>query len=120
MRFVLPLAAIAIVFTAAPAIASQTLIGAGDAFMIGGSQTAPVAINGRNSGRIPVEISAEVQGMIVYLRTVAPGQDFEQVFGSGQIAVFRNTSKTARAALEFDLSDETKDLEMRYALPPDK
>nr|WP_310523156.1 hypothetical protein [Polymorphobacter sp.] len=120
MRSFMPLAAIAILSISVPARAGQTIIPAGDAFMFGGEQTAPVAINGRNSGRIPVEISAEVQGMTVYLRTVAPGQDFEQVFGSGQIAIFRNTSKTARAALQFDLTDEVKDLEMRYRLAPEK
>ena len=111
---------VAALLLAVPAAAGQTLIAAGDAFMIGGEQTTPIAINGRNVGRVPIAIEAEVQGMRVFLRTIAPGQDFEQVLGSGQTGVFRNPSKKAGAAVEFMLGDDAKALAMRYLLPQDK
>lgn len=111
----LRIAAIALV-AAAPA-AAQTMIKPGDAFLLGGEQTTPLTVTGRNIGPVPVDLIARVGGLDTRLATIAPGQAFRQIIGARQIAVFRNTSSARGAEVDIDLDKRTFTLSMRYQNP---
>jgi hypothetical protein len=106
-----------IVIAITPALAGQTYIPRGDAFMLGGEQTQPFRVTGRNTGAVAVEVIAETSGQRTSLGQVAPGKSFGQRFEPGQIAVFRNMSATRQAIIQIDLSTVTVSLSMRYQLP---
>lgn len=113
-------AAFALVATIAAAPApAQTLIGKGDAFLLGGEQRVPMRVVGRNTGRVPVEVMAETRGKRRAIGIVAPGGRFDQVFAAGEIAVLRNTSNVQQAAVKIELNKQLFNLSMRYQLPQD-
>ena len=110
--------ALSIAGIAAPAPA-QTLIGKGDAFLLGGEQRVPMRVIGRNTGRVPVEVMAEARGRRRAIAIVAPGGRFDQIFAAGEIAVLRNTSTVQQASVKIELNKQLFNLSMRYQLPQD-
>lgn len=110
--------ALGIAGIAAPAPA-QTLIGKGDAFLLGGEQRVPMRVIGRNTGRVPVEVMAEARGRRRAIAIVAPGGRFDQIFAAGEIAVLRNTSTVQQASVKIELNKQLFNLSMRYQLPQD-
>lgn len=109
-------ASVAMTVAAAPANA-QTMIGKGDSFLLGGEQTSPMRVTGRNVGNVPIEIMAELGGKRTPIITVRPGDGFDHVFAPREIAVLRNTSSTREAAAKIGLNKQLYNLSMRYQLP---
>ena len=103
---------------ATPALAdSRTIIGPGDAFLLGGEQARPIHVVGRNTGKVAVEILSEAAGKRTAIATIAPGKPFDHMFATGQIAVIRNTSATSKAGVSIELTGGLISLSMRYQLP---
>lgn len=118
MKTVLAMVAAGAAMAIAPTPAkAQTMIGKGDAFLLGGEQTSPVRVTGRNVGSVPIEIMAELAGKRVPIIMVRPGDSFEHVFAAREIAVVRNTSATRGAAARIKLTPTLYNLSMRYQLP---
>lgn len=94
---------------------AQTQIEGGKTFLLGGEQKKALLVEGRNIGKVAVEVSAKKDGKNKVLQVVQPGYILSQTFGAGEIARFRNTSKTERAVIQFEITKDVGVLSMRYS-----
>jgi hypothetical protein len=99
---------------AVPAAAdSRTLIAGGQTFMLGGEQTQPFLVEGRNAGAVPVTVLAAGKAGEKVIAILAPRQEVAHVFAAGETALFRN-SAGRQAVMALKLTDQVSGLSMRY------
>ncbi len=113
-RFALAFALATCLAFSACAITSQTQIPAGQTFMVGGEQRAPVRVEGRNSGSVAVDILAQKDGKETLVRRVEPGALFSRTFAAGEQVRVRNVSSSQQAVVNLELTGDTANLSMRY------
>ena len=115
MKSLRAVAAIALLSAFFSSAQAQTQIAGGETFLLGGEQKKVLLVQGRNIGKFAVEISAEKDGKTKLLQVVQPGFILSQKFGPGEIARFRNVSKTERAVIQFKMTKDVGTLSMRYS-----
>lgn len=115
MKILRSVAAVALLFAFFSSAQAQTQIAGGETFLLGGEQKNVLVVQGRNIGKIAVEISAEKDGKTKLLQVVKPGSTLSQKFGPGEIARFRNISKTQLAVIQFKMTKDVGTLSMRYS-----
>lgn len=96
-------------------VRAQTYIEGGKTFLLGGEQTKALLVEGRNTGGVAVEVLAERDGKTRVLQVVKPGSALRQAFAPGELAKFRNTSKSQRATVQFKMTKDIGKLSMRYS-----
>lgn len=106
--------------TAAFAGHSELEVPPADTFLLGGDQSAPMQVKGKNTGRTEVIILARTGETETAIATVAPGARFEHMYATGETALIRNTSTTETARLSVDFTGSPESLSMRYSAPPKK
>ena len=101
-------------------INSNLQIEAGKTFELGGGQEGAFTVTGRNTGAVAVEVLGRAEGSTqAQVRgTVAPGGEVNASFGSGEMALLRNTSLTEMARLKLKISGDTSALGMSYSENP--
>jgi hypothetical protein len=109
---------LSVVGTAACKGNSTTQIEPGKIFVLGGEHTAPLQVEGRNVGPVPVEILKEKDGVRTSVATVAPGALFSKTFAAKEAALVRNTSPTQRAMVAVEFNRDVSSLSMRYLPNP--
>lgn len=109
-------AVVAVVCAAAVSARAQTRIEPGRSFLLGGEQSQPVRVEGRNTGTVPVELLVRWQDRDEPVATVAPGAPFAFGLPPGAIAMARNPGSTA-ASLRFVFDGRIDRLSMRYDRP---
>jgi hypothetical protein len=97
---------------------SSTQIEPGQIFVLGGEQTAPLLVEGRNTGPVAVEILNEKAGRRTPVGRVAPGSLFSKTFGAGEAVLVRNTSRSQRAVIAVEFNRNVSSLSMRYINAP--
>ena len=97
---------------------SSTQIEPGQIFVLGGEQTAPLLVEGRNTGPVAVEILSERAGRRTAVGQVAPGSLFSKTFGAGEAVLVRNTSASQRAVIAVEFNRDVRSLSMRYINAP--
>jgi hypothetical protein len=111
-RFVL-LSAAATAFSACSG-SSLTQIEPGKTFLLGGEQSAPLRVEGRNVGPVPVDILMAKDGVTTPVATVAPGSLFSKTFGAREVVMLRNPSKEQQARVAVEFNRDVSRLSMRY------
>lgn len=99
---------------------SQTLIEPGQTFALGGEQRSPLLLEGRNIGRVPVDVLRRAPGQSEpeLLARVAPGALFSRRFAAGETALLRNPSAQTRAEVRAEFNASMSSLSMRYEANP--
>lgn len=93
---------------------STTWIPAGQTFVLGGGQPAAFVVEGRNTGPVPVTISAGMDGgPRAFVATVQPGATVKHRFAPGETAWLANGSPTQRAEMTLQLKN-VSGLRMTY------
>jgi hypothetical protein len=105
---------LSVVGTAACKGNSTTQIEPGKIFVLGGEHSAPLQVEGRNVGPVPVEILKEKDGVRTSVATVAPGALFSKTFAAKEAALVRNTSSTQQAMVAVEFNRDVSRLSMRY------
>jgi hypothetical protein len=117
MRLLHPLAAPLLLAALPGLVAAATLIQPGQSFVLGGEQTTPVLIEGRNTGPVAVELlRRRGQAAPVLILRAEPGQLFSSTLPPGDTALARNTSATQAARLSFRFNGQIDRLSMRYEI----
>ncbi len=95
--------------------AATTLIDPGQTFALGGEQTAPVQLEGRNNGSVAVELLRRrgTEAPVLIVRA-EPGQGFSTTLPAGTTALARNTSASQPARVRFVFNGQIDRLSMRY------
>ncbi len=95
--------------------AANTLIDPGQTFALGGEQTAPVQLEGRNNGPVAVELLRRrgTEAPVLIVRA-EPGQGFSTTLPNGTTALARNTSARQPARVRFVFNGQIDRLSMRY------
>jgi hypothetical protein len=92
---------------------SNTCIGAGKTFMLGGKQRQSMTIDGNNIGNTEVEVLLLEDGKERAIASIKPGKSFTLDLPPRNTALFRNpTSRTATVKLK--LTDAVSQLSMGY------
>jgi hypothetical protein len=115
MPLLLAASLLAIVGFAVDSVAgvSNTYIGAGKTFMLGGRQDQPMTIEGKNIGNTEVEVLLLEDGKQRPITAVKPGKHFSLDLPARNTALFRNaTSRTATVKLK--LTNAVSRLSMGY------
>lgn len=99
---------------------SQTLIDPGKTFLLGGEQSAPLRVEGRNVGPVPVEILKQRDGVTTSVASVQPGDLFSRTFGAQEIVMVHNPSTALQARVAVVLTRDVSRLSMRYQDTPPK
>jgi hypothetical protein len=97
---------------------STTQIDPGKTFLLGGEQTAPLRVEGRNVGPVPVEILKRKDGSTTAVATVGPGMLFSRTFGAKETVMVRNPSKDQQARVAVEFNRDVSSLSMRYEEKP--
>jgi hypothetical protein len=92
---------------------SNTYIGAGKTFMLGGGHRAALTVEGRNVGPSTVSVLLSADGRQTPVADVAPGKAFSLELPPGNTALFRNDSKRT-AQLRIELTHAVSRLSMGY------
>jgi hypothetical protein len=100
--------------TVALAGKSTTTIPMGQAFVLGGDQTKPLTVSGKNVGPVAVRIVARRGSAKKLLATVAPGGNIGGTFAVGDAAVIENTSSTKSAVISVEFNASVNSLTMDY------
>jgi hypothetical protein len=117
VRFACPLAVLVLTGMLGTAVAaSTTWIEPGRTFMLGGEQTTPLRLEGRNTGNVAVEVLLLADGRETPVAAALPGKRFSLELPPKQTALFRNRS-ASRATLGFVLDRDSGALSMRYDAP---
>lgn len=117
MRLAVAAAVLLATIPSAASAESRTTIAAADVFMLGGEQTQPIRVEGKNIGSVAVEILGQSGATKTSYARVAPGQAFDQTFKAQEIALVRNLSETREAVVAIKLDRSLMQLSMRYMLP---
>lgn len=97
---------------------SETSIDAGQAFLLGGSQSGRFSATVKNTGAVPVEVFVESGGARRPVIVLAPDSSIEAAFEAREMAVFSNPS-TSRAVIKVDIrGGDSRNLGMRYNAVP--
>lgn len=97
---------------------SSTQIEHGQIFVLGGEQTAPLLVEGRNTRPVAAEILNEKAGRLTAVAWVPPGSLFSKTFGAGEAVLVRNTSPNQRAVIAVQFNRDVSSLSMRYINAP--
>ncbi|MFM9934797.1 MAG: hypothetical protein ACKVOL_01215 [Novosphingobium sp.] len=106
--------------TAALAGHSDLQVPPADTFLLGGDQSAAMAVSGKNIGLTGVVILARSAASDTTIAAVVPGGSFAHTFAVGETALIRNQSPTQTARLSVDFTGSPESLSMGYALPQKK
>ncbi len=105
----------------APSLASagksDLRVAPADTFLLGGEQTTPLDVSGRNIGATHVIIAAQRGTAETVIADVPPGGQFAHQFAPGEVAAIRNPSATVPARVDVRFPDSAFGLSMRYVLP---
>ncbi len=99
-------------------VTSVTTIEPSKAFRLGGGQSGPFTVRGRNAGRVAVVVYSELAGKRDSILTLAPGAPVDAQFGANATAVFRNTSSAESATVSIKVTGDVQGLGMRYETTP--
>ncbi len=93
---------------------SETSIGAGQSFLLGGGQAGRFSATVKNTGAVPVEVFVDAGGTRRPVIVLAPDSTIEAEFQSREMAVFSNRSEKT-AVLKVDIrGGDSRNLGMRY------
>jgi hypothetical protein len=92
---------------------SNTLIGGGKTFMLGGQQRQPMTIEGKNIGRTDVEVLLLADGKETPITTVTPNKSFSLDLPPRTTALFRNRASST-ASVKLKLTNAVSQLSMGY------
>lgn len=108
--------AIALLVAASAAVAgsSTTRIPRGQAFVLGGDQSKPLTVTGKNIGPVAVRIISRHGSANKLVGIIAPGGKIKAIFGVGDAAVVENTSLTATAVIAVQFNASVNSLTMDY------
>jgi hypothetical protein len=95
---------------------AQTMINPGQSFMLGGEQSYPVRVEGRNTGRVNVDLLVRFEGRDEFVKTVTPGESFDFGLPPKSTAMARNKANE-RASLRFIFNGQINNLSMGYDRP---
>jgi len=99
---------------------SELTVPPSDTFELGGDQSSPMSVAGKNVGQTGVVILSRTKTGETSIASVAPGGTFAHDFAVGETALIRNASAATPARLSVDFSGSPSSLSMRYSLPPKK
>jgi hypothetical protein len=99
---------------------SELTVPPSDTFELGGDQSSPMSVAGKNVGQTAVVILARTKSGEISIASVAPGGTFAYDFAVGETALIRNTSGATPARLSVDFSGSPSSLSMTYSLPSKK
>jgi hypothetical protein len=92
---------------------SNTYIGAGKTFMLGGEQNRSMSIEGQNTGRTDVEVLLLAEGKERGVTVVKPGTRFSLDLPARNTALFRNPGSVT-ATVKLKLTNAVSGLSMGY------
>lgn len=91
----------------------NSTIAQGNAILLGGTQPSAIYFDGQNRGVVPIEILIENGNTRMIVKSVEPGQRFNQRIPKNQSMVLRNTSKTERARVYWHVSGYSSRVNLR-------
>ncbi len=95
---------------------STTTIPPGQTFLLGGDQSRPLKVEGRNVGPVSIELLIMSDGKTESVAVVEPGQTFAREFPVGQTVLVRNLS-SQQATVSLTLNVSVSSVSMRYSGP---
>ncbi|WP_108812300.1 hypothetical protein [Sphingorhabdus sp. Alg231-15] len=85
-------------------ISQNNYIAKGDTLLLGGTQPKTISFDGQNRGDVAVEILLQNRTSRTLVRSIAPGESFNQSVPKNQVMVLRNKSNDQRARVYWHVS----------------
>lgn len=106
--------ALFLMLAACTSLTSTTSIDPSQAFRLGGGQRGAFTVRGRNVGPVAIVVFSEVAGKRDSVLTVQAGGSVDASFPAQSMAVFMNTSSTAKATVAIKVTGDIGALGMGY------